>query len=297
MRLVTFYPPDLPEQSAVGVVKGGKVYTLFREFISLRQFLEQEQWLRLAREAEKRTTNGWEVEKVLLAPPVPDPKTFRDFYAFEAHVKRARASRGLEMVPEWYELPVFYYSNPTVFVGPEEKVKRPSYTQALDYELEIACIIGKEGKNIKASEAEAYIAGYTILNDWTARDAQRQEMKVGMGPAKGKDFATALGPYLVTPDELQDLKNGDRYDLAMTARVNGKEYSRGNFKDIHWTFPQMIERGSQEVTLFPGDVLGSGTVGTGCIMELGPDKYGWLKPGDVVELEIERLGILRNTVV
>lgn len=234
--------------------------------------------------------------EVRLAPPLPRPASFRDFYAFEAHVKTARGRRGLEMIPEWYDFPVFYFSNVGAILGPEDEVVSPQSTSALDFELEMACVIGKAGMNIRREEAEEYIIGYMVLNDWSARDIQREEVKVGLGPAKGKDFATSIGPYLVTPDELADRKVGDRYDLRMTAKVNGVLYSEGNYKDIYWSFADMIERASADCMLYPGDVIGSGTVGTGCILELGEDRFPWLKPDDAVELEIERLGVLRNRV-
>lgn len=237
-----------------------------------------------------------------LLSPLPRPLSFRDFMAFEEHVKNAMALRGREVRPQWYEMPVFYFTNPHTFYGPDEPIPKPSYTEWLDYELEMACVIGRVGVNIPAEEAADYIAGYTILNDWSARDVQLKEMAVGLGPAKGKDFATSLGPALVTPDELADKQTGEgadlRYDLEMVARVNGQERSRGNFKDIHWTFSQMIARASQDVYLYPGEVIGSGTVGSGCLLEQGTEETGdWLKPGDVVELEIEGLGILRNQIV
>ncbi|USG67262.1 fumarylacetoacetate hydrolase family protein [Brevibacillus ruminantium] len=243
---------------------------------------------------------SYSVQEVILGSPLPRPRSFRDFYAFEAHVKTARARRGLEMIPEWYDFPVFYFSNAAAFHGPGASVKKPKTTQWLDYELEIACIIGREGSNIAVEEADDYIAGYCILNDWSARDLQREEVKVGLGPAKGKDFATSLGPWLVTPDELayaaRSGEQGLRYALTMVARVNGVELSRGQFQDIHYTFAQMIARASADCTLYPGDVIGSGTVGTGCILELGEERHRWLQPGDVVELEVEGLGVLRNTI-
>lgn len=229
--------------------------------------------------------------------PLPQPRSFRDFYAFEEHVQAARRRRGLDMVPEWYQFPVFYFSNHNAFVGPEADVERPAYTQWLDYELEIACVIGKEGRNIKREQAHEYIAGFAVLNDWSARDVQREEVKVGLGPAKGKDFATSMGPYLLTLDELEDVRSGERWSLEMTARVNGKELSRGNFGTIYFSFAELIARASDGVTLYPGDVIGSGTVGTGCILELETDVHRWLEPGDVVELEIERLGVLRNRII
>ena len=238
------------------------------------------------------------VSNVTLRPPVPRPRLLRDFYAFEDHVKTARARRGLIIPKEWYDLPAFYYSNPNVIYGPEEEVPIPSYTSALDYELEIACVLGTGGVNIPEEKAESCIAGYTIMNDWSARDIQEKEMKIGLGPAKAKDFATSLGPWLVTPDELEDRRVGDgRFDLEMKARVNGKPLSRGNMKQMHWTFPPMIARASESVELYPGEVFGSGTVGTGSILELGPKVHRYLKSGYIVELEIERLGVLRNRII
>src|SRR5467141_2985934 len=233
-----------------------------------------------------------------LKAPVPDPPTLRDFYAFEEHVKAARARRGLPMPQEWYEFPAFYYSNPHVIYGPDADVPYPSYTTRLDYELEVACVIGRGGIDIPEAEAESHIAGYTIMNDWSARDVQVGEMKIGLGPAKAKDFATSLGPWLVTPDEILDRKTGPgKFNLKMTAKVNNKQLSTGNMDKMHWSFPQMIARASQSVKLQPGEVVGSGTVGTGSLLELGTEIHPWLKPGDIVELEIERLGVLRNKVI
>lgn len=232
-----------------------------------------------------------------LLSPLPQPRSFRDFYAFEEHVKTARGRRGLDMVPEWYDFPVFYFSNHNAFVGTDTDIERPAYTEWLDFELEIACVIGKQGRNIKPEQAMDYIAGFAVLNDWSARDAQREEVKVGLGPAKGKDFATSMGPYLLTTDELEDVRDGERWALEMMARVNGQELSRGNFRTIYFSFGELIARASDGVTLYPGDVIGSGTVGTGCILELGTDVHRWLEPGDVVELEIERLGVLRNRII
>jgi fumarylacetoacetate (FAA) hydrolase len=212
------------------------------------------------------------LEDVDLRAPVYYPPSVRDFYAFEQHVKTARALRGLEMVPEWYEIPAFYFSNPAAIFGPEQEVPYPEGTQELDYELEVAAVIG----------------GFTVMNDWSARDLQRPEMKVGLGPAKGKDFATSLGPILVTPDELGDLR------LEMVARVNGEERSRGNLGDMYHSWDSIVEHAARNTRLRAGDVLGSGTVGTGCILELGDGR--WLQPGDVVELEVEGIGVLRNRV-
>ncbi|KEO83542.1 fumarylacetoacetate hydrolase family protein [Tumebacillus flagellatus] len=234
--------------------------------------------------------------KTTLLAPLPNPRSFRDFYAFEEHVKTARANRGADMVPQWYDFPVFYFSNHQAIVGPDADVERPRYTERLDYELEIGIVIGKEGRNIAPENAREHIAGLMVLNDWSARDVQMREVAVGLGPAKGKDFATSTGPYLLTMDELEDVRDGDRWNLAMTARVNGRELSRGNFRDIYFSAGELIARASDSVTLYPGDVLGTGTVGTGCILELTTDVHRWLEPGDVVELEVERLGVLRNRV-
>lgn len=233
-----------------------------------------------------------------LLPPLPNPPSFRDFIAFETHIKNATKRFGDEVPKEWYEIPVFYFSNATVMKGHGEEIQRPAKCERLDFELEVAVIIGKAGMNIKASESDEYIFGYTILNDWTARDLQAQEMKVKLGPAKGKDFATSIGPYIITKDELEEYKTVDgRFDLNMTASINGKIITEGNFKTIHYTFGQMMERASEDVMLYPGDILGSGTVGWGCIMELGTDKQPWLQSGDEVELAVTAMGKLANKIV
>jgi fumarylacetoacetate (FAA) hydrolase len=248
---------------------------------------------------EERT--AYALQDVSLLPPVPEPPTLRDFYAFEQHVKTARAKRGLGMQPEWYQIPTFYFSNTSELYGQNAAVPYPSGSQQLDFELEVACVIGREGKNIAMEEAADYIAGYTIMNDWSARDFQRKDMLLGLGPGKGKDFATSLGPWLVTPDELAARRMGsgasERYDMTMLARINGQEVSRGNFSAIFYSFPQMIAWASRNARLRIGDVLGSGTVGTGCILELSTDVHRWLQPGDEVELEIEGIGTLKNAVV
>ena len=233
-----------------------------------------------------------------LLPPVTNPDTFRDFYAFEQHVKAARKLRGLEMHPDWYKLPIFYFSNPTTLYGHGEIVPYPTGTEELDFELEFAIIIANGGQNIKKENADRMIAGYTILNDWSARDLQREEMQLNLGPAKGKDFANSFGPYMVTPDELTDAWDNNKLHLRMTCHVNGKLISDGNTNDLYHSFPTMIERASMNVDLRPGDYIGSGTVGTGCILELRPESTGgWLKRGDVVRLEIEHIGVLENTIV
>lgn len=237
-------------------------------------------------------------DAVRLVAPVHRPPSLRDFYAFEQHVKAGNAIRGRDIPAQWYDIPVFYFSNTGSIIGPDDSVRAPVASSALDYELEVACVIGRPGRDIAAADAELHIAGYLIFNDWSARDLQRQETAVGLGPAKGKDFASSLGPWLVTPDELADRHAGRPgvYNLTMVARVNGVERSRGNWADLHHSFGDMIARASADVMLYPGDVIGSGTVGTGCLLELTMGQGPWLQPGDVVELEIERLGTLRNTV-
>lgn len=255
----------------------------------------------IAAGAEKAASRAAKVslslDEVTFHSPI-HPTTLRDFYAFETHVKTANRNRGQDVPENWYKFPVFYFSNPNNNYGHEETIPYPSYTQALDYELEIAIVIGKPGINIQPENAADHIFGYTIFNDWSARDLQVLEMKVNFGPVKSKDFACSFGPVIVTPDELADraTERPGIYDLFMTARVNGNELSRGNFNDIYWSFGEMIARASQSVMLRPGDVIGSGTVGTGCLYELTKNQGPWLNHGDVVELEIERIGVLRNTV-
>ena len=251
----------------------------------------------LSMEVDKKPIAIKESETNLL-PPVTNPNTFRDFYAFEQHVKAARKLRGLEMHPDWYKIPIFYFSNPTTLYGHGAIVPYPAGTEELDFELEFAIIIANGGRDIKKENADKMIAGYTILNDWSARDLQREEMQLNLGPAKGKDFANSFGPYMVTPDELTDAWDRNKLHLRMTCHVNGKLISDGNTNDLYHSFPTMIERASMNVDLQPGDYIGSGTVGTGCILELRPESTGgWLKKGDVVRLEIEHIGVLENTIV
>jgi fumarylacetoacetate (FAA) hydrolase len=233
-----------------------------------------------------------------LHAPISRPTTLRDGYAFETHVKTANANRGREVPEEWYKFPIFYFTNPNNIFGPEDVIPYPHYTRELDYELEIAAVIGKPGINIKSEDAPNHIFGYTIFNDWSARDIQREEMKIGLGPAKAKDFASTLGPCIITAEDLADRAVGRPgvYDLMMRASVNGIERSRGNFKDLYWSFGDILARASESVTLLPGDVIGSGTVGTGCLLELTKGQGPWLQRADLVELEIERIGILRNKI-
>jgi 2-keto-4-pentenoate hydratase/2-oxohepta-3-ene-1,7-dioic acid hydratase in catechol pathway len=222
-----------------------------------------------------------------LMAPLPNPTSLRDFIAFENHIAATSKRRGQPIPPEWYKAPVYYKGNHRTIIGPDESLRWPLDTTKLDYELELACVIGRKGTDVPERDAESYIAGYTIMNDFSARDIQFQEMACRLGPAKGKDFATAIGPCLVTPDDISDLGA-----LTMIARVNGEEWSRGRFGTIHWSFPQMIAHVSRGETIYPGDLFGSGTVGGGCGLEF--DRY--LQPGDVVELEIQPIGILRNRI-
>jgi 2-keto-4-pentenoate hydratase/2-oxohepta-3-ene-1,7-dioic acid hydratase in catechol pathway len=240
------------------------------------------------------------LNEVTLRSPIPLPPTVRDFYAFEQHVKTARKRRGLEMDPDWYELPVFYFSNPYAVNGDGDQVAVPPGSAELDFELEVAAVIGRGGSDLTPQQGEASIAGFCVMNDWSARDVQRREMKLSMGPVKGKDFATTLGPMLVTPDEIEDTRSGRAYDLTMTATVNGREYSRASLAEIFWSFGEMISYASRGTHVQTGDVIGSGTCGTGCILELalvhGGDAYPWLQPGDEVVLTVDRLGSLHNRV-
>lgn len=259
---------------------------------------------RLRRAGERASTDPagvFGLDEVRLLAPVPEPPSVRDFYAFEQHVKTARQRRGLDMDPDWYELPVFYFSNPAAILGPLDDVPMPPGTEQLDFELEVAAVVGLGGSDLDPADAERHIAGFCVMNDWSARDVQRREMKLSMGPVKGKDFATSLGPFLVTPDELEPYRKDPAYDLVMTASVNGREYSRASLADIYWSFGEMLAYASRGTRVVPGDVIGSGTCGTGCILELslvhGEDRYPWLQVGDVVSLEVEQLGRLESRVV
>jgi 2-keto-4-pentenoate hydratase/2-oxohepta-3-ene-1,7-dioic acid hydratase in catechol pathway len=231
-------------------------------------------------------------------PPIVRPPSFRDFCGFEEHMKATAARRGLEVASVWYETPVFHFSNHNALVGQGAEVFAPVGSHELDYGLQLGVVIGQAGRDIPASRAWDHVFGFTIINDFGARDLQRHEMSAGLGPAKGNDFATAVGPWLVSRSEFRDRIEGEHLTLEMRARVNGRELSRGNVASLHHTIPQMIAYASRDVDLVPGDLIGTGTVGSGCILELGPENMGgWLKPGDLVELEIERLGVLRTSIV
>ncbi len=255
---------------------------------------------------------GTSFNEVTLMAPVPHPTSCRDGYAFRQHVAAARRNRKVEMIPEFDQYPIFYFTNHNSIQGPGEIVCMPDHFEKLDFELEAAIVICKPGRNVKASEADSYIAGLMIMNDMSARRLQMEEMLLNLGPAKGKDFSTVIGPMLVTLDELEQHETscksrhvGKSWNLSMKCSVNGIQVSQGNLADMDWTFAEIIERCSYGVNLFPGDVIGSGTVGTGCFLELnGTGKLTdpnyqeqWLQPGDVVEMEIDGLGKLHNMIV
>ena len=301
MRWATFRAGD-GSADRVGLVVEGRLHALPHGTTLVSLFGDDGE--RLARAGERALADPAEVlhlDQVRLRPPVPRPPSFRDFYAFEAHVRTARRGRGLEMDPDWYQLPVFYFSNPGALVGDGEDVAVPPGCLELDYELEVAAVVGRGGSDLDPATAESAIAGFSILNDWSARDLQRREMRHSLGPVKGKDFATSLGPFLVTPDELAGSRSGSAFELAMSASVNGREYSRASLAEIHWSFGEMLAYASRGAALAAGDVIGTGTCGSGCILELslvhGTDAYPWLQPGDEVALSVDRLGSLRNRVV
>lgn len=251
-------------------------------------------------------------DSVQFLAPVPFPTSCRDGYAFRQHVAAARRNRKVDMISEFDQYPIFYFTNHHSIQGPGPVSCMPDHFEKLDFELEAAIVISKQGRNIKAEEADEYIGGLMIMNDLSARRLQMEEMLLNLGPAKGKDFATSVGPYLVSLDDLEEFlvppkegHVGKSWNLKMSCKVNGVEVSSGNLSDMDWTFAEIIERVSYGVDVFPGDIIGSGTVGTGCFLELnGTGKLNdpnfqeqWLKDGDVVEMEIDQLGILSNTIV
>ena len=256
------------------------------------------------------------MDEVQLLAPLPNPRGFRDYIGFEQHMLNASGSFGHKVGEIWYEMPIFYFTNHQAIYGPNDDIKSPAKETNLDLELEMAVIIGKKGTDIKAENADHYIFGYTVFNDWTARAIQKVEMGgPPLGPHKGKDFANAIGPCIVTKDEMAQyrctisreihpehlrmpLSTGDRFDVKMTAKINGETICEGNYKTVYWTFPQQIERASENnVSLYPGDILGSGTVGWGSLIENNFSVHRPIEPNDVVELEIEGIGILSNKVV
>jgi fumarylacetoacetate (FAA) hydrolase len=255
--------------------------------------------------------NHLELQQACILPPVTQATSCRDAYAFRQHVAAARRNRGVPMIPEFDMYPIFYFTNHNALQGPGVIECMPDHFQKLDFELEVAIVVCKKGKNITAAEADNYIGGFMIMNDMSARTLQMEEMLLNLGPAKGKDFSTVIGPMLVTPDELEPYKvpckanhTGNAYNLEMKCWVNGVQVSQGNVADMDWTFAEILERCAYGTNILPGDVIGSGTVGTGCFLELNGTgllnnkdyKPQWLQDGDVVEMEIDMLGKLSNTI-
>ena len=292
-----------------GALKDGKIYELnaIDSQISdnMLEFLQGgKEQLQLAKAAVENESPTISTEDAKLISPVPNPPSVRDAYAFRQHVATARQNRGLEMIPEFDEIPIFYFTNHHAIFGEGDFPVRQRHTEKLDFELECAAVIGKSGRNISIEKADDYTAGFMIMNDLSARVLQMQEMKLNLGPAKGKDFGSSFGPWLVTKDELEPYRrsspDGDRYDLRMKAFVNNIQVSEDTLANMTWTFAQIIERVSYGVDIFPGDVIGSGTCGTGCFLELNGSKITdnqWLNPGDTVSLEIEGLGTLKNKIL
>lgn len=319
MKLVTYKNNN---KTSIGLVINSQIYDLPSHDSSLPstmlEFLQQgESAMSKAKAVEKNVLNGAGKNQIAyneneVLAPVPNPTSCRDAYAFRQHVSTARRNRGVDMIPEFDQYPIWYFTNHNAVQGPGDILCMTDHFQKLDFELEAAIVVGKKGRNITAAEADNYIAGYLIMNDMSARVLQMEEMKLNLGPAKGKDFSTVIGPYLVTPDELEQyLKptkeghTGKQYNLKMTCKVNGIQVSEGNMGDMDWTFAEILERCAYGVDIYPGDVIGSGTVGTGCFLELNGSgllndanyKPQWLQAGDIVEMEITGLGVLRNTVV
>ena len=305
MKLVTF---KYENKIAVGAVKEERVFNLNQldsnipnDMIKFITNIDSN--LKKAEEAMKNN-EGINKSKVEFLSPILNPPSVKDGYAFRQHVATARRNRGLEMIPEFDEIPIFYFTNHHAIFGEGNFPVLKDHLDKLDFELECAAVIGKKGRNISASEADNYIAGFMIMNDLSARGLQMQEMKLNLGPAKGKDFGSTFGPYLVTKDELEDFKvsskDGDRYNLKMKAYVNQIQVSEDNLSNMNWTFAQIIERVSYGADIFPGDIIGSGTCGTGCFLELNGSKITdnqWLKIDDKVKLEIEGLGALENRII
>ena len=313
MKLST-YTLKKSDKELIGLLNKDSLINLnvFFGEICLLELIQLPDWKELIiKKTKLNNLTTHNLEEVNLLAPIPKPNSLRDAYAFRQHVETSRRNRGLEMIKEFDDFPVFYFSNHNAIFGPNDDIQcMPSHFEKLDYELEIAILIGKEGINVKAENAKEYIAGFMIMNDMSSRGLQMKEMKLNLGPAKGKDFASVLGPYLVTPDELSgniinEDDNGCNYDLQMTCSLNGKLLSKGNLKDMAWSFEKIIERVSYGATIYPGDIIGSGTVGTGCLLEInGTNKLKssdftevWLKENDVVEMEIEKLGKITNKII
>ena len=313
MKLST-YTLKKSDKELIGLLNKDSLINLnvFFGEICLLELIQLPDWKELIiKKTKLNNLTTHNLEEVKLLAPIPRPNSLRDAYAFRQHVETSRRNRGLEMIKEFDDFPVFYFSNHNAIFGPNDDIQcMPSHFEKLDYELEIAILIGKEGINVRAENAKEYIAGFMIMNDMSSRGLQMKEMKLNLGPAKGKDFASVLGPYLVTPDELSgniinEDDNGCNYDLQMTCSLNGKLLSKGNLKDMAWSFEKIIERVSYGATIYPGDIIGSGTVGTGCLLEInGTNKLKssdftevWLKENDVVEMEIEKLGKITNKII
>ena len=313
MKLST-YTLKKSDKELIGLLNKDSLINLnvFFGEICLLELIQLPDWKELIiKKTKLNNLTTHNLEDVKLLAPIPRPNSLRDAYAFRQHVETSRRNRGLEMIKEFDDFPVFYFSNHNAIFGPNDDIQcMPSHFEKLDYELEIAILIGKEGINVRAENAKEYIAGFMIMNDMSSRGLQMKEMKLNLGPAKGKDFASVLGPYLVTPDELSGNiinkdDNGCNYDLQMTCSLNGKLLSKGNLKDMAWSFEKIIERVSYGATIYPGDIIGSGTVGTGCLLEInGTNKLKssdfteeWLKENDVVEMEIEKLGKITNKII
>ncbi|MDB5267043.1 MAG: hypothetical protein JWP58_83 [Hymenobacter sp.] len=306
MKLVTFQTPS-GEARAGWLTPDGQGVVDMRQLsqgalpADMLSFIDQhETHFPLIRE------HGWEqapatypLEAVRLLAPLPNPRSFRDYIGFEQHLLNASSKFGHKVAPEWYEMPIFYFTNHQAVYGPGTDIPRPAGETRLDYELEMGCVLGKKGTNITAGDAEDYIFGYTIFNDFTARAIQAREMRCNLGPAKGKDFANVIGPYILTKDEMEAYRDDTgRFNARMTSRINGQTICDGNFNTIHYTFGQMMARASENnVSLHPGDVIGSGTVGWGSLIETNFEAHRALEPGDVIELEIDGLGVLRNQIV
>ena len=312
MKLLTYKINNL-NTPQIGVLQNQLVYNLNNCFgnISLVELIQMEDYQdQVASFICNEDCLKHDIEDITLLPIIPKPTSFRDAYAFRQHVETSRKNRGVDMIAEFDEFPVFYFSNHNaMFAHGEEIELMPDHFEKLDYELEFAIVIGKGGKNILCKDADNHIAGFFILNDISARTLQMKEMKLNLGPAKGKDFANIIGPYLVTPDELESKSIhtpfGKKYDLDMKCFINGELLSEGNAKDMNWTFSEIIERASYGVELFAGDVIGSGTVGTGCLLELnGTGKREnpnyesiWIQDGDEIEMQIDGLGKITNKIV
>ena len=307
MKLVTFLHQD---QERIGAVLGdGRILDLGAadarlavDMLTLIRRQDELMPLARAQAAAPPASAILDAGSIRLLAPLPRPVSMRDGYAFRQHVATARRNRGLEMIPEFDLFPVTYFTNHLAVTGPGEVQVQDHHLIRLDFELEVAIVTGRPLKNATLAEADAAIFGYMVMNDWSARMLQMEEMKLSLGPCKGKDFATSLGPWLVTKDELE-LKatpRGEVLHAAMTCHVNGQLLSHGNADSMNWTFAQILQRTSYGIQMHPGEVIGSGTVGTGCLLELNGSKITdnlWLKPGDEVVMAIEGLGTLVNTVV